>query len=51
MHRVLTYIDRHLDRPLELAQLAAVAHFSSFHFHRLFCAFTGETLGDYVRRA
>jgi AraC family transcriptional regulator len=50
MHRVLEYIDRHLDEQLELDTLAKVANFSSFHFHRLFTAWFGETLGDYVRR-
>lgn len=50
MHRVLEHIDRHLDEPLELSSLAAVANFSPFHFHRLFTAWMGETLGDYMRR-
>ena len=50
MHRVLEYIDRQLDQQLELDTLAKVANFSSFHFHRLFNAWFGETLGDYVRR-
>lgn len=50
MHQVLTYIDEHLDEAIDLPKLAAVAHFSSFHFHRLFAALIGETLGDYVRR-
>jgi AraC family transcriptional regulator len=50
MHRVLEYIDRHLDEQLELDSLAKVAAFSAFHFHRLFTAWFGETLGDYVRR-
>jgi AraC family transcriptional regulator len=50
MHRVLEHIDRHLDEQLELERLASVANFSSFHFHRLFTAWMGETLGDYVRR-
>ena len=50
MHRVLEHIDRQLDQPLELETLAKVANFSSFHFHRLFTAWMGETLGDYVRR-
>ncbi|MBA5640175.1 AraC family transcriptional regulator [Duganella sp. LX20W] len=47
---VLDYIDRHLDTPLELATLADVAHFSRFHFHRIFTAWMGETVGDYARR-
>jgi AraC family transcriptional regulator len=50
MHRVLEHIDRHLDQPLDLNALAGVAHFSAFHFHRLFAAWMGETLGDYLRR-
>jgi AraC family transcriptional regulator len=50
MHRVIEHIDRHLDSPLDLAALAEVAHFSAFHFHRLFAAWMGETLGDYLRR-
>jgi AraC family transcriptional regulator len=50
MHRVLEYIDQQLDQPLNLETLAEVAHFSPFHFHRLFSAWMGETLGDYLRR-
>src|SRR6266851_1333326 len=48
--RVLEYIDRRLDEQLELDALAKVANFSPFHFHRLFTAWFGETLGDYMRR-
>jgi AraC family transcriptional regulator len=50
MHRVLAHIDRHIDQALDLNRLARVAHFSAFHFHRLFAAWMGETLGDYLRR-
>jgi AraC family transcriptional regulator len=50
IHRVMAHIDEHLDAPLDLETLAAVAHFSAFHFHRVFRAWTGETLGDYLRR-
>jgi AraC family transcriptional regulator len=50
LHAVIEYIDRHLAEELDLATLAAVAHFSEFHFHRLFRALMGEALGDYVRR-
>ena len=50
MHRVQAHIDRHLDAPLDLEALAAVAHFSPYHFHRLFLAWMGETLGDYLAR-
>ena len=50
IHRVLAYIDKHLDEDLSLEVLADVAHFSRFHFHRVFVALCGETLGDYLRR-
>jgi len=50
MHRVMRHIDSNLASPLELVELATVANFSAFHFHRLFAAWTGERVGDYVRR-
>src|SRR5260370_40255427 len=50
MHRVIEHIDQHLDQFLDLETLAEVAHFSPFHFHRLFSAWMGETLGGYLRR-
>ncbi|MCB1826600.1 MAG: AraC family transcriptional regulator [Candidatus Competibacteraceae bacterium] len=50
MHRVLTYIDQHLEESITVNLLAEVAHFSTFHFHRLFSAWMGETIGDYLRR-
>ncbi len=48
--RVLTHIQAHLDGTLDLEELARVACFSSFHFHRIFAAMTGETIADHVRR-
>src|SRR5580698_2928029 len=48
--RVLTHIQGHLDEALDLDELARVACFSSFHFHRIFAAMTGETIADHVRR-
>ncbi len=48
--RVLTHIQQHLDGALDLAELAQVACFSSFHFHRIFAGMTGETIADHVRR-
>lgn len=48
--RVLTHVQEHLDDALDLDELARVACFSSFHFHRIFAAMTGETLADHVRR-
>ena len=48
--RTLVYIQERLDDPLDLEQVAAVAAFSRFHFHRIFRGLTGETLSSYVRR-
>jgi AraC family transcriptional regulator len=50
MYCVLEHVDRHLDERLELESLARVANFSAFHFHRLFAAWMGETMGEYLRR-
>ena len=50
LHRVLAHIDEHLDEPVNLVQLARVANFSAYHFHRLFAAHVGETVGAYLTR-
>ena len=50
INRVVDHIDAHLAEPLDLAALAAVAHFSPWHFHRVFQGVTGETLAERVRR-
>jgi AraC family transcriptional regulator len=48
--RVTEHIAAHLDEPLDVESLAAVAHFSPWHFHRVYREITGETIGDAVRR-
>ena len=50
MLRVLVHIQENLDRDLGLDELAAVAHFSSYHFHRVFRGMVGETLQAHIRR-
>lgn len=47
---VTSYIHRHINDELQLDQLAGLAGFSPFHFHRIFAALTGETVAEYVRR-
>ena len=46
--RVLDHIEAHLHAPLEVEQLAAVAHFSRFHFQRQFADFTGVGVARYI---
>lgn len=50
INRVILHIEAHLGEPLRLEDLARVAHFSPFHFHRIFAAFTGESLAAFIRR-
>jgi len=50
INRVMDYIDRHLDQPLELKTIADIANFSQFHFHRIFTFLIGETPIDYIQR-
>ncbi len=50
VNRVIDHIEVNLDRPLSLAELANVAHFSRYHFHRIFGAMVGEPLNAFVQR-
>ena len=51
MNRVIDHIQRNPDGDLSLASLAQVAHFSQFHFHRIFRAHTGQTLQAFVSKS
>jgi AraC family transcriptional regulator len=48
--RVLDHLRRNLDRPVSLDELAEVACFSKFHFHRIFSAVSGETVNECTNR-
>ena len=48
--RAQRYIRLHLDEPLTLLGIAREAGSSSYHFARLFLAYTGETPFDFLRR-
>jgi AraC family transcriptional regulator len=50
IHRVQDHIERHLQQDLRLEELARVACFSPFHFHRIYAAVTGETIREFVLR-
>lgn len=47
--RVIDFIGKNLDTELSLDQVSNVACFSKYHFHRLFTAYTGLSLQQYVR--
>lgn len=48
--RVLEHIEANLDAPLAVDELARIATFSPFHFHRVFRGMVGETVKGYVKR-
>jgi AraC family transcriptional regulator len=50
INRVIDYLHRNLDRQVKLEELAKVACFSEFHFHRIFSAVSGETLNGFTNR-
>lgn len=48
--KVLLYIQEHLDHALDLDELAKLASFSTYHFHRVFRGMVGEPVMQHVRR-
>jgi AraC family transcriptional regulator len=50
INRVMDHIESHLDKEFSLEELAAIACFSKFHFHRIFNAMVNETLFGFIQR-
>ncbi|MEZ6197164.1 MAG: helix-turn-helix domain-containing protein [Planctomycetota bacterium] len=50
VNRAIDHVRAHLTETIRLADVAAAAGFSEFHFHRVFRSLMGETLNDYVKR-
>lgn len=50
INNVICYIEKNLDKDLNLNDLSQKAFFSSFHFHRIFSAIVGETLNSLIIR-
>ncbi len=50
INRVMDYIEVNIVQDLSLENLAEVANFSRFHFHRIFRAMVGETLHQFIQR-
>ena len=50
VNRAIDYILGHLSERPSLDEIAAAACLSSFHFHRIFRAVLGETVGQFTKR-
>lgn len=50
VNRVQDYIEENIAEDFSLEKLSQVAHFSPYHFHRIFSALTGEPLFQYIQR-
>jgi len=50
LNRVMDYIEANLEKDFGLEELARVACFSKFHFHRIFRSLTQETLFSFIQR-
>jgi AraC family transcriptional regulator len=47
--KVFDYIDGHLDEPMSVETLSAIAAFSKFHFHRQFTGLFGISVYSYIQ--
>lgn len=50
VNRAIDHVVANLDGDVSLASVARAAHFSPCHFHRVFQAVVGQTLGQFVKR-
>ncbi|MDD1782556.1 AraC family transcriptional regulator [Enterovibrio sp. ZSDZ35] len=50
MKHVLHFIERNLDEDIDCNQMAEIAFYSRFHFHRLFQAYAGESVYAFRKR-
>jgi AraC family transcriptional regulator len=50
IEHTLDFIEKNLGEPLTLLELAEIANFSPFHYHRVFQTLVGESVMDYVRK-
>jgi len=46
----MDYIEKHIDQPIDLYTLSQIAHFSPYHFHRIFTVMIGETPNFFLQR-
>jgi AraC family transcriptional regulator len=48
--RALVHLQAHLDEEISLEDLAGIACFSPYHFHRIFTGMIGESVKEHIRR-
>ncbi|MEU6074825.1 AraC family transcriptional regulator [Micromonospora sp. NPDC047074] len=50
LNQAMEHIERHLDQPIEVDELARIAVTSEYHLRRIFSALAGVGLSEYIRR-
>lgn len=50
INELIRFIQENLEHKLTLEMLANVAGYSPFHIHRIFRAYVGETMGNFIQR-
>ncbi|TDB79521.1 AraC family transcriptional regulator [Micromonospora sp. KC721] len=50
LNEAMAHVERHLDRRVDVAELARIALTSEYHLRRMFSALAGMPLSEYVRR-
>ncbi len=50
INKSIDYINGNLNQSIDLKSIAEVANISEFHFHRIFKAFIGESVGSFITR-
>lgn len=50
LNQAMDHIEHHLDRQIDVAELARIAMTSEYHFRRMFSALAGMPLSEYIRR-
>jgi AraC family transcriptional regulator len=50
LNQAMEHIERHLDQPIDAAELARIAATSEYHLRRMFSALAGLPLSEYIRR-
>lgn len=50
IQKSLQFIWDHLERSIQLDEVAQASHFSPYHFHRIFHGLMGETVNNYIGR-